>query len=1094
MPASARQLPLDDSMPWFLCALPRPLLLILPAGNAQHDGTPHTAAFRTLLLQVQPLSSRARHVFVSRDEYRACVRADYNPLGRHSPSAIAQRDAERRALAASEVVEEGFDKARKRAWGDGDRFNVSAAYANSIDIDCEPHKRRNAFEGSDRFVRRCIRTSEESIELLKAIDRIVELIPTPSPSTEFIGAHAQGEQVEGAYNAPQEVMDHAEMEQDVQVPDEPKLWIGVKEEEEEQLVLNWYPCVSTDCLISVKVEVEEGSIVPTSLHQQPSASGSCNSQDPSALSTSAVVDNTPMIRMESSSADDLASLRALEYPSSTTTPAQEPSTPVVRIESSSTQDLAQLLSLDSAAHNSAPAQHLHLASEDAAMDTGYDQETVVVQPKPEPLEDVMPTAAVVPAQEVPSFSTTPPSATIPGTNVDEPRIRIESCSAEDLALLHGLSTRIQAQAPSSSQVRIESSSTEDILWILDAADTPALPTQQPPAEEDAIMDISEPETTNDKSEQRPLNSTRAPCPEVEDDDEPIIVSWKQPSRRSKKIGVQLLKLEPLDEVLPPAIVASSQEGPSSTTCAPPPTLTWSTEPRASLSTPVVPFWATLSSPSGQFLPERGPYDDVDMSESTSARSVADSMDVSFTGPSPQQSEAREIDMGEESGMRPVPSQSDVDMDANEEIPALLVTDVKATAPVRSDEPTALPSALVKPEPVEAEVIPDLPASVPVEASQSESEQHKWVFTPSSSVNLADLVEAPIEGLQSNEDVYAESQSELRLSHLELRIAHAEAAAEPERHLQSYEDFGEYSVDEWWSYREPAPSIHGEEDPHDVLSASSSCASSIHQDSKLSPTLTWLVRQWNLREHSFNSYREPTAVIDVDEEEQDNGTLSASSSSTFIRACEPSPTVMQLVSQLTLEEPSGLPSMDSTDSIDTFYSMATSDSCDTFASFACLDSSDSFASLASVDSFCTAVDWETESEGTTLCDLSTTTDDFSKDGDDSTLTFSLDASESVSSDSEWDDCTGQYLAQFLKGDMARKISAPSSVSFQQESVVLSPVLVNEPIAVPPLVDDVELDHEDLDQLPKTSYNWCRRFLQTFVVVLVVGLVQPALTCA
>ena len=51
---------------------------------------------------------------------------------------------------------------------------------------------------------------------------------------------------------------------------------------------------------------------------------------------------------------------------------------------------------------------------------------------------------------------------------------------------------------------------------------------------------------------------------------------------------------------------------------------------------------------------------------------------------------------------------------------------------------------------------------------------------------ADLVEAPIEGPQSNEDVYAESQSELRLSHLELRVAHAAAAAEPERYIQSYE--------------------------------------------------------------------------------------------------------------------------------------------------------------------------------------------------------------------------------------------------------------------------------------------------------------------
>ncbi len=101
------------------------------------------------------------------------------------------------------------------------------------------------------------------------------------------------------------------------------------------------------------------------------------------------------------------------------------------------------------------------------------------------------------------------------------------------------------------------------------------------------------------------------------------------------------------------------------------------------------------------------------------------------------------------------------------------------------------------------------------------------------------------------------------------------------------------------------------------------------------------------------------------------------------------------------------SPDSTDGIGTFYSSASSNS---LASLASLRSRNSLSSLASCDSFYTAADWKEEFGEFSCGELSATILNTSiEDGDH--RGHYLDASISVSSQSDWPQCLEQYLDQY-----------------------------------------------------------------------------------
>ncbi|KAH9890073.1 hypothetical protein C8Q73DRAFT_149816 [Cubamyces lactineus] len=97
-----------------------------------------------------------KRVFASKAEYRKLVLKDYKPFGRHHPAAVAARIATREATAAMDVD----------SWNEGDSYSL----IDDQHLRCL--KRRTCGDVDLRMghaIRRCVRTSEEEIEILSDI-------------------------------------------------------------------------------------------------------------------------------------------------------------------------------------------------------------------------------------------------------------------------------------------------------------------------------------------------------------------------------------------------------------------------------------------------------------------------------------------------------------------------------------------------------------------------------------------------------------------------------------------------------------------------------------------------------------------------------------------------------------------------------------------------------------------------------------------------------------------------------------------------------------------------------------------------------------
>ncbi|KAI0744228.1 hypothetical protein C8Q80DRAFT_885547 [Daedaleopsis nitida] len=504
-----------------------------------------------------------------------------------------------------------------------------------------------------------------------------------------------------------------------------------------------------------------------------------------------------------------------------------------------------------------------------------------------------------------------------------------------------------------------------------------------------------------------------------DEDGVVVVQWNKPKRKPKK--VQQPKLEPTEDVLPPAPPVSSAH------------------PRTTSAASVVPFW-------DQVNPSAAPI--VPFWDKASTSPSANEGDVAMDEPMPTSQSIRDVVMTSSATILdhdslPMPSKAEMD---TQHVPSV---------PPAAEENIGRCGASVKPEPISDEPLPALPS------------EREWVYTPTNTANLADFRDDPRatdeflhgfdheEGFYQEDGFYAEEPyAEQTTTFIPIPIpivivvpifvdgsSTAPSSDAPGAKLEPVDDEDELTCDEEpiravaprllalpasvshkavatidsvdGAHLVEGPSVSGDllvfRDTPDMREDDSDDESDDESDSSDEESQTSL---WSA-DRSLWSYRESTPVDFAEDDECSQGALSSSSSyaseiNAGSRSCDLPPTLLWLANQWSM----GNPSFNVQDRF--IEQRLDVDSSIGLPPSASLESCDSFKSLASFDSFYTAIDWEDNSDsamstGDVSTNTTSTADDSADDSDASV--YSLDAPGSIACDFDQYQCLGQFFAQF-----------------------------------------------------------------------------------